>query len=73
MRLTKRVAVITGAASRHRQRSLAKPMSESGPKQEVVVRQVRGDMRTFARAFRGKADLIPYFPNAGNGDRRVPV
>jgi hypothetical protein len=51
MRLTKRVAVITGAASRHRQRSLAKPMSESGPKQEVVVRQVRGDMRTFARAF----------------------
>jgi hypothetical protein len=32
-----------------------------------------GDMRTFARAFRGNPDLIPYFPKAGNGDRRVPV
>jgi hypothetical protein len=49
-------------------------MSAVGPKQEVVVRQARGDMRTFARAFRPRnPDLIPYFPNAGNGDRRVPI
>jgi hypothetical protein len=37
-----------------------------GPKQEVVVRQVRGDMRTFARGVSSRQ-------LTGNGDRRVPV
>jgi hypothetical protein len=44
-------------------------MASIGPEQEVVVPQVRGDMRTFARAFRGNPDLIPYFPNTGNTPR----
>jgi hypothetical protein len=49
-------------------------MSAAGPKQEVFVRQVRCDIRTFARAFRpGNPDLIPYFSKCGNGDRRVPL